>query len=137
MTSDWLWRSGAAALVYEIVWIRLFSISFGNTAQALSTLLSVFLGGLALGAFWVGRLSVPRPLRLYGIIEICTGLYALAIPWLIQATQPFLNTLYGNGHGEMWTTVVARAILCSAVLVPATVFMGATLPLLAASKTRG
>jgi spermidine synthase len=127
--------SGGTGLVYEIVWIRLFSISFGNTAQALSTVLSVFLGGLALGAFWAGKVSTKysqkRPLQAYGWIEIATGVYALAIPWLIESTQPVLRALYGSGQGSAWVTVAARALLCSAVLVPATVLMGATLPLLA------
>ena len=118
-------------LVYEIVWIRLFSIAFGNTAQALSTVLSVFLGGLALGAFLAAKANPARPLRLYGVIEIATGLYAIAIPWLIQATQPILRALYGTGHSEAWTTAAVRVVLCSVVLMPATVLMGATLPLLA------
>jgi hypothetical protein len=65
--------SGATALIYEIVWIRLFSISFGNTAQAMSTVLSVFLGGIAAGAAGARRLA-GRPsqqcLRLYGFAAL-------------------------------------------------------------------
>lgn len=122
--------SGFTALVYEIVWIRLFSLSFGNTAQALSTVAAVYLGGLAMGAVIAGRFAVKSPteaLRFYGIAEILTGAYALAIPSLIQLTTPWLASIYASGGN----TLFMRAVLCVAILAPATVFMGATLPLLA------
>ena len=45
--------SGFAGLVYEIAWIRRASLVFGSTTAALSTVLAVFFGGLALGA-WLG-----------------------------------------------------------------------------------
>lgn len=123
--------SGLTALVYEIVWIRLFSLNFGNTAQALSTVAAVYLGGLAIGAVLAGRFATKSPaeaLRFYGIAEILTGAYALAIPSLIQLATPWLASIYTSGG----STVFMRAVLCAAILAPATVFMGATLPLLAA-----
>lgn len=122
--------SGFTGLVYEVVWIRLFSLNFGNTAQALSTVAAVYLGGLAIGAVLAGRLTVKSPmdaLRYYGIAEILTGAYALAIPSLIQITTPWLASVYDSGGN----TLFLRAVLCVAILAPATVFMGATLPLLA------
>src|SRR5580658_10070401 len=94
--------SGATALIYEIVWIRLFAVSFGNTAQAMSTVLSVYLGGIAAGAAGARKLAgrpAPQCLRLYGFAEIFTSIYALAIPWLLQAAGPLFQTLYGTGRG--------------------------------------
>src|SRR3989304_5318333 len=46
--------SGAAALVYEVVWVRSLSLVFGGSHLAVTTVLSVFMGGLALG-------RPPRP----------------------------------------------------------------------------
>ena len=43
--------SGAAGLVYEIVWSRQLVLVFGNTTQAVSTILTGFFGGMAIGAF--------------------------------------------------------------------------------------
>lgn len=126
--------SGIIGLIHEIVWIRLFSLGFGNTAQALSTVLSVYLGGLALGAFAAGRLRTTdgrKGLRLYGLTEVLVGVYSCAIPWLIQFTQPLLRVIYGTGEGTLIETLLIRLVLCSAVLLPATILMGATLPLLA------
>ncbi len=42
--------SGAAGLVYEIVWSRQLVLVFGNTTQAVSTILTGFFGGMAIGA---------------------------------------------------------------------------------------
>jgi spermidine synthase len=121
--------SGLTGLIYETVWIRLFALSFGGTAQALSTVAAVYLGGLATGAWIAARFATDsaRSLRLYGTAEILVGLYALAIPNLISFTTPWLAQIYSAGGDPSF----ARAISCIVVLAPATVFMGATLPLLA------
>ena len=64
--------SGAAGLMYEVVWSRQLVLVFGNTTQAVSTILTGFFGGLAIGSFVGGRLAdrVRNPLRLYGLIEL-------------------------------------------------------------------
>jgi spermidine synthase len=72
--------SGCAGLAYETVWIREFANSVGNTLLAFSTVISVYLGGLALGAAWAGQVRTRRGLRLYGAAEVWIGLYALVIP---------------------------------------------------------
>ena len=48
--------SGAAALLYEIVWLRLLTQSMGQTPVAVGTVLAAFMGGLAAGAWCAGRL---------------------------------------------------------------------------------
>ena len=118
--------SGATALIYETVWIRLFSATFGNTAQALSTVIAVFLGGLAVGSILGGRFKAAG-LPVYGAIEAAVGLYALATPWLIQAAQPVLASVYQSNPAML---PITRAALCALILLPATILMGATLPLL-------
>jgi len=49
--------SGFSALIFEVAWVRELSLALGNTAQATSTVLAVFLGGLSIGAFFGGRLA--------------------------------------------------------------------------------
>ena len=43
--------SGAAALVYEVVWLRALILVFGGSHLAVTAVLSVFMGGLALGGW--------------------------------------------------------------------------------------
>src|SRR5258706_15347383 len=64
--------SGAAGLMYEVVWSRQLVLVFGNTTQAVATILTGFFGGMAIGSFVGGRVAdrVRSPLRLYGLIEL-------------------------------------------------------------------
>ena len=64
--------SGACALVYEILWTKYLSLTFGNTIFAVSLVAATFMGGLALGSFLLGRyvdLSANL-LKIYGLLEI-------------------------------------------------------------------
>ncbi|HYE98457.1 MAG TPA: hypothetical protein VEJ18_06065, partial [Planctomycetota bacterium] len=69
--------SGATGLLYEVVWIRQAGTVIGNTTYAIGTVVGVFMGGLALGA-WLGgraadRRSGARLLALYGILEVAVA----------------------------------------------------------------
>jgi spermidine synthase len=123
--------SGCAGLAYETVWIREFANSFGNTLLAFSTVVSVYLGGLAIGAAWAGQARARRGLRLYGAAEVWIGLYALAIPRLMDLSLPLLAPFYGSSAAGAAPVAVVRLLLSSAILLPATIPMGASLPWLA------
>src|SRR5262249_58536307 len=76
--------SGAAALMYEIVWSRLLGHMFGVTEFALGTVLAAFMTGLAIGSWCIG-LRVERftdPRRTYGWLEIGIGGGAPPLPSL-------------------------------------------------------
>src|SRR5579862_7551831 len=84
--------SGASGLVYEVIWVRLTGLVFGNTAHAIATVLSAFMAGLALGSWKLGRQAdrVARPLRAYGLLEIGIGISAALVPAALHS----LNSLY-------------------------------------------
>src|SRR5678815_4787516 len=74
--------SGATGLVYEVIWVRLTGLVFGNTAHAIATVLGAFMSGLALGSWKLGQQAdrVPNPLRAYGFLEIGIGISAALVP---------------------------------------------------------
>src|SRR5467141_697197 len=83
--------SGFCSLVLEIVWLRLTMARFGVTTALTSIVISVFMGGLALGSWCAGRASrafSTRPpavaLRLYAGAEIVIAGGATAVPWLLD-----------------------------------------------------
>src|SRR6476619_1384945 len=92
--------SGMSGLVYQVVWVRELVLVFGATTFAVSTVLTAFMGGLALGSYYFGRRSdtVARPLRLYGLLEIGIGIYGLAVPlifgWLPTVYHSFSQWLH-------------------------------------------
>src|ERR1700753_327161 len=63
--------SGASSLVFQTLWSRLLSHVFGSSSIAVSSVVSVFMAGLGLGAFWFGRRAdrLRDPLRLYALAE--------------------------------------------------------------------
>jgi spermidine synthase len=130
--------SGAAGLAYEVLWIRQLSLIFGTTAFAVSTVLTAFMGGLALGSFLFGRIAdrLRNPLRLYAGLELVVGVYCLLVPFLLQGvTQTYVLTARSFG-GSFYTMSLVRFLLCAAVLVLPTTFMGATLPILSRAVVR-
>lgn len=124
--------TGAAGLVYEVVWNRVLALEMGNTAQSLAVLLSVFMGGLALGAWLGSRLAgaSPRPLRLYGLLELGLGAYCLALPLLIDAAAPLFGLAYRSLLGVPLAYVAVQAVILGGLLLVPTTLMGATLPVL-------
>ncbi|MFW6052977.1 MAG: hypothetical protein ACOC8I_03605, partial [Desulfosalsimonas sp.] len=73
--------SGMTALIYQIIWMRLISRVVGAAPFAVSAILVVFMAGLGLGGYVAGRMSNRwlgiRLVRVYGVLEIATAVYAL------------------------------------------------------------
>lgn len=130
--------SGACGLAYQAIWVRQLQLVFGVTVYAVSTVLCVFMGGLALGAVLAGRVADRRTdaLRLYGWLEVAVAVYAAATPWLIEIVNPIYVALYHKVGGAGLGLALVRAGLAMIVLLPPTVMMGATLPLLTRHLTQ-
>ncbi len=130
--------SGAAGLIYEIVWSRMLVLVFGGTTFAISTVLSCFMGGLALGSHVAGRLisRVARPERVYGWLEIAIGCYCLLVPWLFDRVTPLYSLLVQRTGDSFVLLTAARGAVSAAILLAPTCMMGATLPILAQAFVR-
>jgi spermidine synthase len=131
--------SGAAGLVYEVVWARQLVLVFGNTSQAVSTILTGFFGGLAIGGWVGGRVAdrVRRPLRIYGVLELTLVLVVLLTP----VTFRLIGAVYQGAYPVLSAAPLALALVRFALailaLAPATILMGATLPTLTRYLTQG
>jgi spermidine synthase len=123
--------SGAAALIYQLVWMRLLSLQLGHTVGAVGTVLGAFMGGLAVGALIAGRGAVrlePRQaLRAYAATEGLIAVSALAFPVILGAFDPFLRWAYGDAPG--WEFALARVVCSFSLVVAPAALMGATFPL--------
>src|SRR6476646_963346 len=83
--------SGATGLVYEVIWVRLTGLVFGNTSHAISTVLGAFMAGLALGSWKLGQKAdhAANPLRMYGLLEIGIGISAALVPLVFRGLDSF------------------------------------------------
>ncbi|HEX5041640.1 MAG TPA: fused MFS/spermidine synthase [Candidatus Polarisedimenticolaceae bacterium] len=124
--------SGAAALVYEVVWARSLALVFGGSHLAVATVLSVFMGGLALGGWLLGRAAdrSRRPLRLYALLELGIAAAALLFEGLLRAYPAIYPPLARLGEtSPVWLTLLRVLFAVAAMLLPTTL-MGGTLPVL-------
>ena len=122
--------SGCAALTYEVVWFQLLRLTVGASSISLAMTLTAFMAGLGLGAIlspWVLRRGVSA-LWVYVGLEVGIAVCGLAMPWMVPWISQVYATVLGYGTG---TDLVARAAVCGLVLLPPTVLMGATLPVIA------
>ena len=124
--------SGISALIYEVVWFRMLARIFGNTVYATSTILAVFMLGLALGSFLLGQLSdrIRRPLLLYAILEGGIALAALLMPLAFGFATSSYASLF---HWTTWPSSALPAIrilICFVCLLVPTTLMGGTFPVI-------
>ncbi len=126
--------SGAAGLVYQIVWFKYLSLFLGNTTYAQTIVLATFMGGLAIGATLWGRKAdrAARPLALYGLLEILIGIYCLLYPFLLSIFKSGFVSLVrsldlpSDGAAVLFLKLVVSILT---LLFP-TILMGGTLPVL-------
>ena len=122
--------SGAAGLMYEVVWARQLVLMFGNTTQAVSAILTGFFGGMAIGSAIGGRIAdrVRNGLRLYGVLEVVLVFVVLATPFTFGLIKEAYRGIYPVLREQPQVLALVRFALALLALGPATVLMGATLP---------
>jgi spermidine synthase len=118
-----LFSSGAAALIYQVVWIKQLSLVVGVEVYSVTIAVSAFFAGLALGGavfgHWADRF--PRPFLLYSMLEAGVAVLSIASTIAMAHTAgPFVAI-------EVRAGLLAWALPFMLVGVPA-FLMGGTLP---------
>ena len=128
-----LFFSGAAALTYEIIWTRLLLLVFGSTTHSVVAVLAAFMAGLAIGSYGFGKRAdhSKNLLRLFATLEILTGIAALISILAIGFIQQVYTGIY-HLIPSADVLFISKWVLTFAVLLPATIMMGGTLPVLVA-----
>src|SRR6202050_2118057 len=122
--------SGAAGLIYQVVWTRDLVLIFGNTTQAIVTTVTAFLAGLGIGSLIGGAIGprLRRPLTVYGGLEIAVGCFALLMPFAFNAIATAFRSAYLSLPSQ--EVALIRFGLAFLALIPVTLIMGTTLPVL-------
>ncbi|MCP4403020.1 MAG: hypothetical protein GY801_37660 [bacterium] len=125
--------SGLLSLIFQVVWLKKLVLVFGNTVWAVSTLLTAFMAGLALGSRLFGRIAdrSGSPFKLYGFLEGIIGGYGLLTLLLFSKLPLLYVPLYALCGGDNVVLGLFKFFLALLILLPPTVCMGGTLPLLA------
>ena len=125
--------SGAAALVYQVLFSKELSYVFGSQAVATYTVLATYMGGMAIGAWLGGKLAanLVRPLHAYAFCELAIGMYCLASPLIFLGLQQLYIALGASALDQPAVLLVLRLGLGGLGLLIPTTLMGMTLPILA------
>lgn len=125
-----LFLSGACSLIYQTVWMREMRLVFGASTAASAAVTGIFMGGLGLGGWLFGRHVErhPRPLELYGRLELLVCLSAALSPLAIAAVRSLYLSTGGSDTLGMFGATLLRLGLSALVLGVPTVLMGGTLP---------
>jgi predicted membrane-bound spermidine synthase len=130
--------SGCAGLIYQSIWAQYLGLFLGHAAYAQSLVLAIFMGGMALGAWWAGARAArwSNLLRAYALAELCIGLAAaLFHPAYLAVTQLAYNhafpALAGSGSG-----VIVKWSLAALLIFPQSILLGTTFPLMSNALMR-
>lgn len=130
--------SGISGLIYESIWSRYIKLFVGSAATAQVLVLSLFMGGMALGSLLASRklAGVRAPVRAYGLIEGGIGLYALAFPLVSEAAirlcYDHVFPALGGGVG----VELVKWSVAGLLILPPCVLLGMTFPLMSAGILR-
>ncbi len=130
--------SGFAGLIYESLWSHYLKLFLGHAAYAQTLVLAIFMGGMALGSWLVSRFThrIRRLLLGYALAELAIGFLAIAFHrvfvsvtgWAFDSVLPALG---GSGGVDLF-----KWSLASALILPASVLLGTTFPLMSAGILR-
>src|SRR3954471_5803258 len=120
--------SGVAGLIYESIWTRYLGLFVGHSAYAQVIVLVIFLGGMSLGSYMIGRwtTAIAQPLKWYAGVELGTGVIGLGFHRLfVAATNGAYDSLFpALGHGSAPTML--KWGIAAALILPQSILLGMT-----------
>lgn len=124
--------SGAAGLIYQAVWSQYLGLFLGHAAYAQSLVLAIFMGGMALGAWWVSRYATTwrNLLSAYAAVELLIGVAAATFhSEYLTITALAYDVVFPTLNAGWLSTSFkwASAIL---LILPQSILLGITFPLI-------
>lgn len=129
--------SGVAALVYEVTWVKMLSLTFGSTTLAASAVVAGYMAGMGIGArcYDLAYRRYPQPFKLYAGLElgiaVSTALVTLTFYWLPGAYAS-IDAEVGTG----WVLAGVQFLSVFVLLFVPSALMGATYPALCTALIR-
>jgi len=132
LTSSILFLSGASALLFETLWLRLSGLAFGNSIWSAALILSSFMAGLALGSAIAASSTLPRfrPLRIYAVLEIVVALFGCTIAFSLPVVGEWLRPVFQLLWNFQQLINGLRFLISFVILLLPATAMGLTLPVL-------
>lgn len=130
--------SGVAGLIYESIWSHYLKLFLGHAAYAQTLVLSIFMGGMAIGAWTAGGIArrVANPLLWYAAIEGLLGVAGFGFDPLFRSMQTWMFDSVIPGLASPLSVDLAKWGISSLIILPQSILLGATFPLMSAGVVR-
>src|SRR5215468_8837142 len=130
--------SGFAGLIYESIWSHYLRLFLGHAAYAQTLVLALFMGGMAIGSWlcsvWSARWK--NLLRGYALAEGLIGVAALSFHGVFVAATELAYTGILPALGGELPASLFKWSLAGALILPQSVLLGMTFPLMSAGLIR-
>lgn len=129
--------SGFSGLIYESIWSHYLKLFLGHAAYAQSLVLTIFMGGMAAGAYLAARMSLrlTNLLLAYAVVEAVTGLIAIGFhPLYVGSVQLLFDGVAPSSSPGTFSAI--KWTIASLLILPQSVLLGATFPLISGSVIR-
>jgi spermidine synthase len=130
--------SGFTGLIYESIWSHYLKLFLGHAAYAQSLVLAIFMGGMAVGSWVVAHYSlrIRRLLLAYALVEGLIGVLGLVFHSLFVAASDFSFAAVIPALPSAGWVQAYKWSLGAALILPQSVLLGMTFPLISGSIIR-
>ena len=130
--------SGFAGLIYESIWSHYLKLFLGHAAYAQTLVLALFMGGMAIGSWLCSRWSQgwKNLLRGYALAEALIGVAALLFHQTFVAATDSAYTSILPALGGETSAALFKWTLAGLLILPQSVLLGTTFPLMSAGLIR-
>ena len=130
--------SGFSGLIYESIWSHYLKLFLGHAAYAQSLVLIIFMGGMALGSWLASRFSERRKslLMTYALVELIIGVAALLFHGLFTSLMEVFYASILPSIGTPGIGATLKWLAASVLIMPQSVLLGMTFPLMSAGIIR-
>ncbi len=130
---------GIAALGYQVLWTRILVLVVGSSSNAFAMMLGLYLLGLALGGLLIGRRldRDQQPAETFQYLQLAvaaSALMGIALFGVLPSAALFGFARLGTAP---WSIAIINALVAAVVILPPTIFIGASFPVAARLVQRG
>jgi predicted membrane-bound spermidine synthase len=130
--------SGFAGLIYQSIWSHYLGLFLGHAAYAQALVLAIFMGGMAAGAAWIAHAGQRwrNLIRVYAVIEAIIGVFGLLFHSIYGSVASFSYDTLIPALGSPLAIDIARWTIAALLILPQTVLLGMTFPLMSGGLIR-
>ncbi|OFK86137.1 MULTISPECIES: fused MFS/spermidine synthase [unclassified Eikenella] len=130
--------SGFAGLIYQSIWSQYLGIFLGHAAYAQALVLAIFMGGMAAGSMWISHIGEKwrNLVRCYALIEGLIGILGLLFHFIFTTAVDFSYNVLIPATASPWLADVVRWLVAAILILPQTILLGMTFPLMSGGLIR-